>query len=167
MDVITSGRMVHFLENLANGLSAQQIKLQEFPQKERDSGSEFATSDRNQWTFAPLICKYFFTCFNYLRVSRKSQRFLACGGNFQKNPRVRTFFCLQFWGWQWLHQSYGHLEKLRSFCRKTSMPIKYLVLGGGGYLAFFLGGGTADFIFMGARIFLKFAIARITRFRGT
>ena len=34
------------------------------------------------------------------------------------------------------------------------MSIKFLVLGGGGYFGFW-GGGSADFIFMGARIFLK------------
>ena len=34
------------------------------------------------------------------------------------------------------------------------MSIKFLVLGGGGNLGFF-GGGSADFIFMGARIFLS------------
>ena len=33
------------------------------------------------------------------------------------------------------------------------MSIKFLVLGGGGYFGFG-GGGSADFIFMGARIFL-------------
>ena len=32
------------------------------------------------------------------------------------------------------------------------LSIKFLVLGGGGYFGF-LGGGSADFIFMGARIF--------------
>ena len=37
------------------------------------------------------------------------------------------------------------------------MPIKFLVLGGGGYFGFFGGGGSADFIYMGARIFLKIA----------
>ena len=35
------------------------------------------------------------------------------------------------------------------------MSIKFLVLGEGGILVFFLGGGSANFIFMGARIFLK------------
>ena len=36
------------------------------------------------------------------------------------------------------------------------MPIKFLVLGGGGIWVFWGGGGgSADFIFMGARIFLK------------
>ena len=34
------------------------------------------------------------------------------------------------------------------------MSIKFLVLGGGVIWVFFLGGGSADFIFMGARIFL-------------
>ena len=35
------------------------------------------------------------------------------------------------------------------------MSIKFLVLGGGGVFGFFFwGGGSADFIFMGARIFL-------------
>ena len=35
------------------------------------------------------------------------------------------------------------------------MPVKFLALGGG-YLGFFggVGGGSADFFFMGARIFL-------------
>ena len=42
---------------------------------------------------------------------------------------------------------------------KPSMPIKFLVLGGGGGIWVFLGGegGSSDFIFMGARIFLRFA----------
>ena len=35
------------------------------------------------------------------------------------------------------------------------MSIKFLVLGGGVYFGVFWGGGGADFIFMGARIFLK------------
>ena len=37
---------------------------------------------------------------------------------------------------------------------KTHVHIKFLVLGGGGILGFFFWGGSADFIFMGARIFL-------------
>ena len=37
-----------------------------------------------------------------------------------------------------------------------TMSIKFLVLGGGD-LVFFFGGGSADFIFMGARIFLSIA----------
>ena len=34
------------------------------------------------------------------------------------------------------------------------MSVKFLFLGGGGYFLGF-GGGSADFIFMGAEIFLK------------
>ena len=43
--------------------------------------------------------------------------------------------------------------KKRSFCRKTHVH-KFLVLGGG-ILGCGGGGGSADFIFMGARIFLN------------
>ena len=60
---------------------------------------------------------------------------------FQKNSRVRKTFCPQFWGRKRLRQSYERLEKLFSFCRKTSMPIKFLVLGGRILLFFFVGGG--------------------------
>ena len=42
--------------------------------------------------------------------------------------------------------------KMRSFCRKRPMSIKFLVLGGGVFWV--LEGGGADFIFMGAGIFL-------------
>ena len=65
--------------------------------------------------------------------------------NNQNNP------CPQFWGRKWLHQFYGHLEKCVLSAGKT-LPIKFLVLGGG-YFGFFLGGGGADLIFMGAGIF--------------
>ena len=43
------------------------------------------------------------------------------------------------------------------------MSIKFLVLGGGCILGFFWGGGggSADFIFMGERIFLIFVRAEI------
>ena len=44
--------------------------------------------------------------------------------------------------------------KMRSFCRKTCVH-KIPRFGGGGYFGFG-GGGSADFIFMGARIFLSF-----------
>ena len=44
---------------------------------------------------------------------------------------------------------------MRLFCRKNPMSIKFLVLGGGGVF-WVLGGGSADFIFMDARIFLSF-----------
>ena len=43
------------------------------------------------------------------------------------------------------------------------MSIKFLVLGGGGILGFWGGGGSADFIFMGARIFLRGGRERASR----
>ena len=51
----------------------------------------------------------------------------------------------------------GHLEKCVRSAGKT-LSIKFRVLGGGGILGLG-GGGSADFIFMGARIFLKKALA--------
>ena len=75
----------------------------------------------------------------------------------QKNPRVRKMFCPEFWGWKWLRQVYGRLEKLRSFCRNTDMPKKSSFWGGGVILGFWGGWGSADFIFMGARILLMCA----------
>ena len=46
------------------------------------------------------------------------------------------------------------------------MSIKFLVLGGGGgYFGFWGRGGSADFIFMGARIFLKiFGVPKMSEF---
>ena len=57
---------------------------------------------------------------------------------------VSVKFCPQFWGRKWVRQFYGRLEFLLSFCRKISMSIKFLVLGGGHFG--FGGGGSADFI---------------------
>ena len=42
------------------------------------------------------------------------------------------------------------------FLEEKPMPIKFLVLGGGDF-RFFFGGGSADSIFTGARIFLSFS----------
>ena len=47
------------------------------------------------------------------------------------------------------------------------MPIKFLVLGGGGFVGFLEGGGgSANFIFMGVRIFPTKA-SHIKAWRGT
>ena len=62
----------------------------------------------------------------------------------QKKPRVRKIFCPQFWGRKWLHQFYGRLEKCVLSAGKTHVH----------KIPPFRGGGSADFIFMGARIFL-------------
>ena len=48
---------------------------------------------------------------------------------------------------------YGRLEKW-VLSAGNPMSIKFLVFGGGGYWGFF-GSRSADFIFMGARIFLS------------
>ena len=84
-------------------------------------------------------------------VSTESPACIAC---FQKNPRVRKMFCPQFSGWKWLRQFYGRLEKCVLSAGKKPFPIKFCVLGGG---VFWVLGGNADFIFMGARIFLMFS----------
>ena len=78
----------------------------------------------------------------------------------QKNPRVRIIFvrnsgagngCANFMGtWKNCVLSVG-----------KAMSIKFLVLGGG-ILGF--RGGSADFIFMGARIFLNTFVSEGTRF---
>ena len=61
------------------------------------------------------------------------------------------FFCPQLWGRKRVRRFYGRLEFLLSFCRKTWMPIKFLVLGGGGIWAF-LGVGV-PILFLWARAF--------------
>ena len=71
----------------------------------------------------------------------------------QKNPRVRKIRvrnsgagngCANFTG-AWNHAF---------FLQEKAMSIKFLVLGGGGVFWVLGGGGSADFIFMCARIFL-------------
>ena len=64
--------------------------------------------------------------------------FLGNGRNTQKNPRVRKILVRGSEVWKWVRQIYGRLEFLLSFCKKTSMSIKFLVLGG--VFGFFLGG---------------------------
>ena len=65
----------------------------------------------------------------------------------QKKNSCPLNFCLRFWGQKWLHQFYRRLEKFRSSCRKTSMPITFLVLGGG-VSGFFWGGKCRFWIFL-------------------
>ena len=54
-----------------------------------------------------------------------------------------------------MRQFYGRLEKMRSFCRKTHVHKIPRFRGGGVFWVWGGGGGSADFIFMGARIFLN------------
>ena len=57
-----------------------------------------------------------------------------------------------------MRQFYGHLEKMRSFCRKNHVRKIPLFLGG----VFWGGGGSADFIFMGRADFSEIRVAAIT-----
>ena len=50
-------------------------------------------------------------------------------------------------------------RKIAFFQQANPMPVKFLVLGGGLFWVFG-GGGSADFIFMGASIFLIFDTPR-------
>ena len=52
-----------------------------------------------------------------------------------------------------MRQFYGHPEKMRSFCRKNH--VHKIPRFRGGVFWVLGGGGSADFIFMGARIFLN------------
>ena len=66
------------------------------------------------------------------------------------NRRVRTIFCSQFWGRQWLRQFYGRLEKCVLSARKTHAHKIPRFRGGGGILGFKGGGwfyfyGREDF----------------------
>ena len=65
------------------------------------------------------------------------------------NPHVRTVFRAQCSGQKWLRQFYGGLGIL--VCGR--LPTKFLVLGGD-ISGFGGGGGSANFSFMGAGIFL-------------
>ena len=72
----------------------------------------------------------------------------------QKKPNVRNS-APRFHGRKWLRQFYERLGFWGSFCWKISiLPLKVLVLGGGPRFrgVFFLGGGAANSIFMGAGI---------------
>ena len=70
---------------------------------------------------------------------------------YQKNPDLSVKFVSAILGPEMASPILWASGKMRSFCRKTSMSIKFLVLGGG---ILVWGGGSADFIFMGAGIFL-------------
>ena len=79
---------------------------------------------------------------------------------FQKNPRVRKIYCPQFWGRKWLRQFYGRLEKCVLSAGKTHAHKIPWFIRGGGILGFLGGGGSADLIFMGARIFLNVSVSK-------
>ena len=78
-------------------------------------------------------------------------KFLA--GKVQKNPRVRKIRVRNSGAGNGCANFMDTRKKCVLSAGKT-MSVKFLVLGGG-YFGFWGGGGSADFIFMGARIFLK------------
>ena len=100
-------------------------------------------------------------CFTDMRLSQILRRVRStfCVGS-QKSRKTKTLQTAscpknsspQFWGRKRLRQFYGRLEKCVRSAGKT-LSIKFRVLGGGVFWVW--GGGGADFIFMGARIFLK------------
>ena len=78
--------------------------------------------------------------------------FLFLGGGIQKNPRVHKIFVRNSGAGNGC-ANFMDAWKNALFLQEKTMSIKFLVLGF--FLGFFLGGGgSADFIFMGARIFL-------------
>ena len=81
----------------------------------------------------------------------RTQKVNLCALLFRKIVVSVKTFGPQFWGRKWLRQFYGHLEKCVSFRRKTPCHKIPRFRGGGGWGGV---GGGADFISMGARIFL-------------
>ena len=71
---------------------------------------------------------------------------------FQKNPRVRKIFVRNSGAGNGCANFMGAWKKLRPFCRKTSMSIKFLVLGGGVFWVLG-GGGECRFYFYGREDF--------------
>ena len=104
----------------------------------------------------PLIPRNFRDSVEFGQIRGNSGNFRKTQGNSSEKSSCPSNFCPQFWGRKWLRQFYGHVEKLRSFCRKTHVH-KFLVLGGGGILGFFWGGGKCRFYFYGREDFSEFS----------
>ena len=60
---------------------------------------------------------------------------------YQKNPRVRKIFVRNSGAGDGCANFMGAWKKCLLFLRKTSIPIEFLVLEGGGIFVFFWGGG--------------------------
>ena len=74
-------------------------------------------------------------------------------GRVRKSVMSIENFRPQFWGQKWLSQFYGRLAICGSFCWKTPMPIKFLLLGG--VLGFLGGGVEVPILFLWARGFFR------------
>ena len=75
----------------------------------------------------------------------------VCNHFNQKSPRVRKIFVRNSGAGNGC-ANFMDTWKNASVLQEKAMSIKFLVVGGGVFWAW--GGGSADFIFMGARIFL-------------
>ena len=71
----------------------------------------------------------------------------------QKNPRVRKMFVRN--SGAEMGASILWTPGIFAFFLQKNLHVHKIPRFGGGYLVFFLGGVSADFIFMGAGIFLK------------
>ena len=72
----------------------------------------------------------------------------------QKMPDVRNFSACNS-GQEMAVPIYGRLGFVGSFGRRTSRPVKYLVLGGSIWFFLFAGGGSANLISWARGFFLK------------
>ena len=113
------------------------------------------------------ISKWYFRCtmpsrrplslarrrFTFLELPQKEHCTL------QKNPRVHKIFLPAILGPELAAPILWAPGKNALFLQEKPMPIKFLVLGGGGFWVFLGGGGIADLIFMGARIFLNIGMS--------
>ena len=75
----------------------------------------------------------------------------TCASIIQKNPRVRQIFVRNSGAGNG-RVNFMDAWKNAFFLQEKPMSIKFLVLGGGGYLGFFLGGGV-PILFLWARGF--------------
>ena len=88
----------------------------------------------------------------------KSRLDVRTGSNFRKILLVSVKFVSAILGPETAAPILWTPGKMRSFCRKTY--VHKIPRFRGGYFGFAGGGGSADFIFMGARIFLTIFAVR-------
>ena len=102
----------------------------------------------------PSLSFFSLVCFCFLGVFMPA--------NFRK-ILVSVKFCPQFWGRKWVRQFYGRLEKCVLSAGTTHVH-KIPRFRGGAFWVLGGGGLSADFIFMGARIFLKISLVFLSVF---
>ena len=116
-------------------------------------GENWGSTRRSQEFVIPMVWRCSGELFGV--KSHRSPSFCVWyGDNSEKSWCPCKIYCLQFRRRKWLRQFHARLEKCVLSAGETHAH-KIPRLRGGGYFVFFLGGGSADFIFMGARIFLN------------